>query len=538
MTGKVLLIVLDQFRADCVATSVHNESSGEATLESSPLHDAVTLPNLQSLMQESMTFTQHYTVTTPCGPSRASLLTGLYAMNHRSVRNGTPLGSHHQTLGQHLRCLGVEPMLFGYTDASADPVGRHPDDPDLKDYEGVANGFNEMVRMRLESAGPWVGYLKARGVDVPSNYWDLYKPELDRSTASADYPDGSPVRSPARYAAEDSDTAFLTNRTLETLAAYESSSWFSLLTYIRPHPPLVAPAPFNCAVALETLPKPAGRCSVDQLCQSHPFFKSYFSEPANKGLFIGFDGHCEKLTDHQIAELRAVYLGLALEVDQHIGRIISYLRESGQYDDTLIVVTADHGEMLGDQHLWGKSFPFDAALRVPLIIRDPRSPQSHGTRTEAFTESVDIAPTLIEWCGGDVLPALNGRSLMPYLDGKKPEHWRQYVFSEAELGEPDIPTRFQQMHNLPSEQANYAVLRTKQYKYVHFNGGLPPMLFDLVTDPDETLNLANDDGYQSIVMTLSAQMLNHRMSHAEHSRTGMKLTERGLFTSTLVYKFP
>ncbi len=517
MARKVLLIVIDQFRADCLAADA-----------------AAQLPNLQALMQDSMTFTQHYTVTVPCGPSRASLLTGMYAMNHRSVRNGTPLGAHHLTIGQHLRTVGYEPMLFGYTDASADPIGRHPNDPDLKDYEGLATGFSEMVRMRLESAGPWTGYLKAKGVDVPPDYWDLYKPELDPSTATADYPQGSPVRSPARYAAEDSDTAFLTDRTLETLTAYESSSWFSLLTYIRPHPPLVAPAPFNTMVLPDTLPNPLCELSIDDLCQSHPFFEAYFSEPANKGLYMGFDGHCENLSDQQIAELRAVYLGLAIEVDQHIGRVIDYLRKTNQYDDTLIIVTADHGEMLGDQHLWGKSFPFDAALRVPLIIRDPDAPESHGKSTDAFTESVDIAPTLMQWCGGQIPPALDGRSLLPFLHREEladwRAHWRTHVFSEAELGEPDVATRFQRVFDLPAEQTNYAVLRTQQYKYVHFNGGLPPMLFDLAADPHENYNLASHADFQSMLLEFSAKMLNHRMSHAEHSRTGMRLRDDGVFS--------
>ncbi len=522
MTKKALLIVIDQFRADCIAH----------TLNSGSLSAAAPLPNLQALMQQSMTFTQHYTVTTPCGPSRASLLTGLYAMNHRSVRNGTPLAAHHKTLGQYLRTTGYEPLLFGYTDASADPLDRHPNDPDLKDYEGLSPGFSEMVRMRLESAGPWVGYLKSKGYAVPSQYWDLYKAELDASTATAQFPKGSPVRSPALYACEDSDTAFLTDRTLETLSALDSTSWFSLLTYIKPHPPLVAPSPYNTCVAPESLPKPVVGSSIAQLRQEHPFFASIFTEPYNTGLYIGFDGQIDSLDDAHVAELRAVYLGLAMEVDEHIGRVIRFLRETGQYDDTLIVITADHGEMLGDQHLWGKNFPFDAALRIPLIIRDPHAPVSHGCTTDVFTESIDIAPTLIEWCGGETQPALDGASLMPWLRGENPADWRDHVFAEAELGEPDAPTDYQRVTQLPVEQANYAVLRTKHYKYVHFNGGIPPLLFDLESDPDETHNLASDTRYQSVLLELSAQMLDHRMSHAEHSRSGMKLTGDGVWSGS------
>lgn len=521
MAQKVLLIVIDQFRADCLNMGLADTLGGG-------IGTTTALPNLQALMRESMTFRQHYTVTTPCGPSRASLLTGLYAMNHRSVRNGTPLAAHHPTLGSQMRSVGFEPMLFGYTDTSADPRGRHPKDPDLRDYEGLAQGFAEIVRMRLESAGPWVGYLKRKGYAIPENYWDLFNPVLDKKTATAQDPLGSPIRSPALYSAADSDTAFLTDRTIEALSAHECSDWFSLVTYIRPHPPLVAPAPFNTQFSPDELPQAHRALSIDQLRASHPFFDAYFSAPSNRGLYRGYDGIHEKQSAQHVAELRAVYMGLAYEVDQHIGRLLDYLRDTDQYNDTLIVVTADHGEMLGDHHLWGKSCPLDPALKIPLIIRDPRQPQSHGKYSDEFTESIDIAPTLVDWSGGVVSPSINGRSLLPLLQDTVPERWRDHVFVEAELGEPDKPTQFQRALGLSFEQANFSVYRTNQYKYVHFNGGLPPLLFDVQQDPQENHNLAEDNGYVHVIRQLSARMLDHRMSHADHALSGLKLTAEGV----------
>lgn len=531
MAQKVLLIVIDQFRADCINASLDADDlkSESKSVGGAGLAKFARLPNLQSLIRESMTFNQHYTVTTPCGPSRASLLTGLYAKNHRSVRNRTPLATHHKTIGTYMRTVGFEPMLFGYTDVSTDPRGRHPNDPDLKDYEGLAQGFSEMLRMRAESAGPWVGNLKLKGYNLPEHYWDLYRPELDVSTATEQDPAGSPIRSPARYTAQDSDTAFLTDRTLEALYGCADTDWFSMVTYIKPHPPLVAPAPFNTQFEPSSIPEPNRALSIEQLRASHPFFDGYFSEPSNTGLYMGFDGDFTRLSDEHVAELRAVYLGLAYEVDQHIGRLIHFLRETDQYEDTLIVVTADHGEMLGDQHQWGKSCPLDPALHIPLIIRDPKRPQSHGTVTDRFTESVDIAATLLEWSNGEQPQALNGRSLVPFLEGNTPENWRTHVYAEAEFGEPDKPTGIQQSLGLPVEQANYAVLRTELYKYVHFNGGLPPLLFDVKADPYENQNLAADAAYAQVLLQMSGMMLDHRMSHAEHSLSRLKLTESGVY---------
>lgn len=516
MANKVLLIVIDQFRADCLVGA---------------LADAAPLPNLQALMGDATCFQNHFTVTTPCGPSRASLLTGLYAMNHRSVRNGTPLSSKHTTIGTHMRSAGYEPMLFGYTDASADPQGLHPNDPDLKNYEGVAPGFAEIVRLRFESPGSWVGYLKRKGYDIPENYWDLYRTKLDQETATEDDPTGSPIRSPALYRAEDSDTAYLTDRTIEELSARESEPWFSLVTYIRPHPPFVAPAPYNSLFSPYAIPAPQLDKTLKQFKAEHPFYNAYFSEPSNNGLYIGFNGDLETLSVAHMAELRAVYLGLAKEVDDHIGRLINYLRASGQYDDTLIVVTADHGEMLGDQYLWGKSCPFDAALHIPLIIRDPKQPASFGKKISAFTESVDVAPTIADWANTSMRRSFDGKSLLPLLQGSTPENWRQHVFCEAELGEPDSPTRFQRAWQLPPQQTNFAVLRTDKHKYVHFNGGIPPLLYNLEMDQNESNNLATEQVNNCLLQQFSSRMLDHRMTHSNRALSDCVLTSQGLFTA-------
>lgn len=516
MPDKVLLVVIDQFRADCLMGA---------------LSDVAPLPNLQALKRDATTFENHYTVTTPCGPSRASLLTGLYAMNHCSVRNGTPLSSSHTTIGTHMRSAGYEPMLFGYTDASVDPRGLDPNDPDLKNYEGLAPGFAEIVRLRFENPGSWVGYLKRKGYKLPANYWDLYKPPPDKATASKTHPEGSPIRSPALYKPEDSDTAYLTDRTLEELSARESEPWFSMVTYIRPHPPLVAPAPYNSLFAPGSIPPPANAGTIEQLKTAHPFYSAYFSEPSNNGLYIGFDGKLETLTAEHIAELRAVYLGLAREVDDHIGRLITYLRESEQYDDTLVIVTADHGEMLGDQNLWGKVCPFEGALRIPLIIRDPRQPTSFGKRIRAFTESIDIAPTIAEWANTQLRHSFDGSSLLHLIGGDLPSSWRKHVYCEAELGELVQPTRFQKAWHLPAQQTNFAVLRSDAYKYVHFNGGIPPLLYKLENDWQEHNNLASDPAHAPTLQHFAAQMIDHRMTHANRALRNFQLTPQGLYSA-------
>ncbi|MEM7299994.1 MAG: sulfatase-like hydrolase/transferase [Pseudomonadota bacterium] len=509
MNANVLLIVIDQFRSDLIQGA---------------LADHVELPNLRALQREAVSFNNHYTVTSPCGPSRASLLTGLYAMNHRSVHNGSPLDASIPNLANQMRTAGYEPLLFGYTDTSTDPRGRHPNDPDLKSYEGLLPGFAEIVRMRLETSVPWLADLNAKGYALPENYWELY-----RSVGA----DGGPgeITDPTLYRAEDSDTAFLTNATIKELAVRKSDAWFATLTYIRPHPPFAAPAPYNRMYDPAAVPAPVRPLGDNEMKQAHPVFAAEFSGPSNGGLFIGHDGFADRLSEEQIRELRAVYLGLATEVDHSIGRLFDMLKETGQYDDTLIIVTADHGESLGDHHVWAKHMPFEQSFRIPLIVKLPGSQDRAGAQVDTFTESVDVTPSIVDWAGGEQAPGFDGKSLLPLVRGEAADGWRDHVFAEASLGDPLTQSRFQTALNLSADEANYAILWKGDHKLVHFNGGLPPLLFNLAEDPDEANNLAKQPDYADLLRRLMAAMLDHRMTHANHTLSRMMITKTGIQSS-------
>ncbi|QGX99646.1 phosphonate monoester hydrolase [Roseovarius faecimaris] len=473
---NILFIVIDQLRADCLTGA---------------LADHVDMPHLQSLRDEALTFANHYSVCNPCGPSRASMLTGQYAMNHRAVRNGTPLPADTPTLGTELRAAGYLPLLYGYTDSAQDPRGRAPDDPALTSYEEVMPGFHEVVEMRLEQSHPWRAYLAVKGYDV-SGFPDIFRAQ------------GPDICDPAMYRAEDSDTAFLTDRFLEDIAT-RGAGWCAHLTYIRPHPPLVAPAPYNRMYDPATLPAP-------QPCgDAHPFHTSLV---ATKPPSCMLDGHPD-LPDapENIAKLRALYLGLTTEVDHHIGRIISWLKESGQYDDTLLIVTADHAELLGDHGAWGKMSYHDAAYHVPLIIRDPHAPDRHGQTETALTESVDLMPTILDLAGHLPPDTVDGTSLAPLLTGPAPAGWRSHTFSELDFGDPLTPTTLQTRLNLPLTEASLAVLRNGAQRLVHFAGGLPSLLLE-VDETGQSRDITDQPGAEQAILRLSQAMLDHRMRHA------------------------
>lgn len=495
---NILFIILDQLRADCVF--------GE-------LGDCVALPNIRALAADAVRFDRHYSVTTPCGPSRASILTGQYAMNHRAIRNGTPLGEATPTLPGELRKGGWRPLLFGYTDTGQDPRALPPGDPALTSYEEPMRGFEVVCEMQLERSIPWRGHLLARGYDV-ADYGKVFRP---------DAPEGRPPRldDPALYAAEDSDTAFLTDRFLAHMRALKQESWCAHLTYIRPHPPLVAPAPYNRLVDPATLPAPA-TSRVD-----HPFMGAARAHFPLRRMVDGFDGL--SATPETVSQLRATYLGLAAEVDAHLGRVLAWLKETGQYDDTLILLTADHGEMLGDFGLWGKMSVFEAAFRTPLLLRVPGNAARAGSTVEAFTESVDLAPTILDWAGLAPPNAMDGRSLLPLAAGHVPQGWRQHSMSELDLAEPLTPTVFQSYLGLAPTEAGVAILREPRYTLVEFAGDVPPLLLDHL-GAGEALDVAGDPAHAAELSRLTRTLLRHRMRHADQTLALTTITGEGAKT--------
>lgn len=493
---NVLFIIIDQLRADCLHGA---------------LADHVDLPNLRALMADAVTFRHHFSVTNPCGPSRASILTGQYAMNHRSVRNGTPLRHDTPTIASEMRKAGYLPMLFGYTDTSHDPRIHAPSDPAMQTYEFPMEGFSEQVEMRLEMSYPWRSYLLNKGYTF-DNYWQIYIPGGD----------GGRLNAPAVYAAEDSDTAFLTDRFLDAMPAYTNQSWFAHLTYIRPHPPLVAPAPYNDMYDPASLPLPNRIGDRKTEASVHPFFGPALDTTTEANFVIG----CANVPpcDDTTQTLRAVYLGLATEVDHHIGRVIAFLKDSGQWDDTLLIVTSDHGEMLGDHHAWGKHNVYDAAYHTPLVIHAPGCDK--GYEVNAPTESIDLTPTILDWVGQRVPNSMDGRSLLPLLNGTVPDDWRSYSFSELDFAEPEAPTLWQKRLGTTPCNSCLGILRDERFTLVEFAADLPPLLFDRAGQ-GEMENVAENPAFAADLSRLTRQMLRHRMQNMDHTLSLDTITNDG-----------
>jgi len=504
---NVLLITADQWRGECLSARGH---------------PCVKTPNFDALIADGLMFKNHYAACAPCGPSRASLLSGMYLQNHRSCRNGTPLDERHTNIALEVRAAGYDPVLFGYTDTSRDPRHTPPDVLARQTYESVLPGFHAETQL-TDSIEPWIENLKSKGYDIPGNVRDIYE-------HVADYPNAENrgrTFPPPRYTADDSITAFLTNQVKHYLTG-RNESWFIHASYLRPHPPFIAPEPYNSMYDTRDVPAPIRAPSPGEEASVHPWMACALDDMGDwfdPWMRSGIEG-----ADYErdILQTRATYYGLITKVDHYVGKLVRHLKKAGAYDNTLIIVTSDHGELLGDRWLFGKRGYFDEGYHIPLIIRDPRkaADATRGNTIIAYSESVDIMPTVLDWLNLDIPRQCDGASLLPFCEGGPPGEWRQEIHWEYDFRDV-VDTRVEKELGITMDQCTLNVIRDDEYKYVHF-AALPPLFFDRKNDPQEHRNLANDPAYAPQMLKFARNLLSWRMENDERTLTGMKLTSDGV----------
>jgi arylsulfatase A-like enzyme len=499
MPLNILLITADQWRAECLSCRGH---------------PTVRTPALDALAAAGVLFPHHFTQCTPCGPSRASLLTGMYLMNHRSVRNGTPLDARFTNLALELRRHGYDPCLLGYTDTSLDPRHHAAADPALTTFSGVLPGFKQLVP-GSEELGVWLADLRRKGYPVGPELEDAYRPGPDPDA------DGrGPTFAPALYAAEDSDTAFLAERALEFVTEPGRRPWCLHLSILRPHPPFRAPAPYHAMYDPAAVPPFRRAETVEAEARQHPYLALAVE---HHRAWEGLDPALHPAEESAMRQLRATYYGLMTEVDHHLGRLFDRLKATSQYDDTLILFTSDHGEQLWDHWLLGKQGYFDQSFHIPLIVKAPGVPG--GRIVEAFTENIDLMPTILDFAGAPVPRQCDGRSLRPLLAGEVPADWRSAAHYELDFRDPKDGLAERAL-GLSSTQCSLAAIRDHRFKYIHF-AALPPLLFDLEADPDERQDRAGDPAYADVLRRYAQKMLSWRMAHAAPGLTEFHLGPQG-----------
>ncbi len=506
---NVLFVTCDQWRGDCLS------AYGHSTLRT---------PNIDALARSGVMFRRHYAGAAPCSPARACLYTGRYQMTNRVCRNGTPLAARFDNVATLARRCGYDPTLFGYTDVSPDPTTHHPADALLRSYEGVLPGF-AVRQLMPEHQKPWLSWLAARGLNVSAGYPGIHRPAVD-GTAEVS-------RAPPLYSRDETPTAFLAGEFIRWLGEQDAGApWFAHVSFLSPHPPFVVPKPYN--EMYDPAAGPAFGRAADWLAEarSHPWLDYQLARQRKDTFIVGAQGLVREWTDAEFRTIRSIYYGMISEVDDQLGRLWQALRQADAWDDTVIVLTSDHAEMMGDHYMLGKGGYFDQSYHVPLIVRDPDATGAAGTLVDRFTEAVDVLPTLLDLIGGQKPHWLDGRSLSPFLRGVAPSDWRDcahWEFDFRSIADGGPETHF----GCASTECSLAVLRSERFKYVHLGGGLPALLFDLQEDPHELIDRSNDPAFLRIRLELAERMLSWRSVHLDQALALVELTAKGAVVASV-----
>ena len=482
---NILFVMYDQLRFDYLGCAGH------------PHLDT---PNFDRVADMGVRFTNAYAQSPICGPSRMSFYTGRYVSSHGAQWNGFPLRVGEPTLGDHLRAAGMDCWLIGKTHMRADAEGLARLGLSADSVLGARQaecGFDVWVRddglwgegpdgRYDERPSPYNEYLASRGYAGDNPWSDFANAGFDAGEKASGWMFDN-VDKPANIREEDSETPWLTSEAIRFLDR-ATGPWCAHLSYIKPHWPYIAPAPYHAMYGANHVP--AATRSDAEREDPHPVYAAFMQERVAAAF----------QREDVRRKVIPVYMGLIRQCDDQLGRLLRHLEAEGRMDDTMIVLTSDHGDYLGDHWLGDKDFFHEPSVRIPLIVHDPR-PGAAGTRgtvCDALVEAIDLVPTFVEAAGGAVADhVLEGRSLTPWLHGRTPD-WREFVVSEYDYSIKPM----RDVVGVTSRDARLFMVFDGRYKLIHAEGGFRPMLFDLESDPDEVHDLAGGAGHEAEIARL------------------------------------
>jgi len=476
---NILFIMADQLRADYLSCYGH---------------PTLATPNLDWLASRGLRFNRAYAQSAVCGPARMSVYTGRYVLSHGATLNDTPLRQDEWTIGDFLRPLGYRTVLVGKTHMRADLDGMEKRGINPESSAGLLvaeAGFETYSREEGIYLDHWPAekrfgadynrYLRERGYDGenPWHEW-VNSVEIEGETVSGWLLESASY--PARARAEDSETPWLTRRAIECIDALGEEPWCLHLSYIKPHWPYVAPAPYHSMYkAADVLP--AVRDAAER-ATPHPVFAGFQRRRVS-----------QSFSDDAVrAQVVATYMGLVKQLDDQLGVLFAALKERELFHNTLIVFTSDHGDYLGDHWLGEKEFLHEVSIRIPMIVVDPReqADTTRGTVSDALVEAIDLLPTFVEAGGGDAgHPRLEGHSLLPLLSGNKAK--RAFSFCEFDYA----TMRFRRELGQPVDRTGIVAVVGEQWKLI-VCPGFEPLLFDLASDPHELTDRAADPAFAEV----------------------------------------
>lgn len=433
--------------------------------------------NIDRLAESGVLFTNAYSQSPVCTPSRASFLTGRYPRTTRCRQNGQSIPDTEVLLPRLLADAGYRTGLSGKLHLSA----CHPQ-TGCNHERRIDDGYHEFH---------WSHH---PGADWPANEYIHWLQDKGVSYQTTRFAGSRFVRQ--GMPAELHHTTWCVQKAINFIEscaqAKEQRPWMFSINIFDPHHPFDPPAEYlqRYAERLDEIPLPAYRAGE---LETKPVWQSIDHRKAYGGVG-GFP--FEEMTDADHRWVRAAYWAMCDLIDDQVGRLMSTLEQLGQLENTVVIFMSDHGEMLGDHGIYLKGpYFYDCAVRVPLIFSWPGR-VAGGRRSDALVELVDIAPTLLDAAGLPAFAGMQGRSLWPMLTGQAAlDHHRDDVYSE-----------FYGANFTYSPAAHTTMIRTERYKLTVAHGQRSGELYDLTVDSGEYTNLWNDAAYQGVKCDLLVRL--------------------------------
>lgn len=419
-------------------------------------------PNLDALARSGVRFDDAYCTLPVCVASRASLISGLYTHHHHAYDNSRPLPFHVKTLAHYLGRAGYLTGAIGkmhFVDAQTHGFDYRLDFNDWYQYLGPktrlraeeiidpnsGSGLPQIDDLWRESGDPWTGHIER---DNRQGYT-----AVGRISALAE---------------EDHFESFVARESMRFLRNHgRQQPFFLMSSFLKPHDPFMPAERFARMFPASAMSLPAtwGKVNLQAI-------------PDWIRRRIEYDGACPELRDPEQARLHmAMYYASLAQTDDGIGKLLGTLAELGLERNTIVLYTADHGEMLGEHGLWQKFMFYEPSVGVPLLFRVP-GVTAAGGRCATPVSLVQMVPTLLELCGVPVPAGLDGAGITPFLRDPGAEA-ATTVFAELGL----------------KTQHPGAMIRQGRYKYSYYVGDLDE-LYDLHDDPEEMQNLAALPAYR------------------------------------------
>jgi arylsulfatase len=469
---NILWLFTDQHRADVIGAAGH---------------PVVHTPNLDALAARGTSFDGAYCMGPLCMPSRTSLLTGRYVRDHGVANNRTELAGPLPTIVQSIRDAG-------YYTAAVGKMHLYPHRASVADGLDIMHGYGfdyvnelggKLASSRVSSS--YTDYLAERGLlDTYRNFVRRRAPHLGLLPNQPAGRKPTWTVDPTPLPADAYIDNFVGDRAVSWIDEVDTERPFFLwVGFPGPHDLWDAPAEYveqyrDADIELDSTTRPEVP-KDGPLKEFLETFLAYSSSPT--------------LTDERAIEVRRHYFANVTLIDAAIGRIIDALRRRGLDEDTWIVYSTDHGEMLGTHGLLNKMVFYEPSVRVPLIIRPPGGGQAR--RFTGLVEHLDLSTTLVELAGGKPVPDSPGRSLTGLVDSAQRG---KFVVASATTNFPRCaPGR----EVVVSENFGFGLWRTERYKLVaHEARRLPVQLFDLAEDPGEDQNQVDDPARRHVVADL------------------------------------